>query len=136
MFHEKLLALRKKQAWSQETLAEKLGVSRQTVAKWEAGESVPDLNMASSMASLFGISLDTLAASSPSSPPGKYAFGAVRLGERGQIVLPKQCREVFGLEPGNLILVLGDVERGIALVKVDPETFRIFDAPESAEDTE
>ena len=42
MFSEKLQKLRKARGYSQETLAEKLGVSRQTVAKWEAGESLPD----------------------------------------------------------------------------------------------
>lgn len=130
MFHDKLLALRKKHAWSQETLAEKLGVSRQTVAKWESGESVPDFTMASSIASIFGVSLDSLSDASGINPAGKYAFGAVKLGERGQLVLPKKCREIFGLEAGDLIMVLGDIERGIALMKVTPEMFRVFDPPE------
>ncbi|MBQ8334316.1 MAG: helix-turn-helix domain-containing protein [Clostridia bacterium] len=127
MFHEKLLALRKKHAWSQETLAEKLGVSRQTVAKWESGESVPDLTMASAISALFGVSLDSLSGRTGVTPAGKYAFGAVKLGERGQLVLPKKCREIFGLEAGDLIMVLGDVERGIAMMKVTPEMFRVFD---------
>ncbi|MBQ8511008.1 MAG: helix-turn-helix domain-containing protein [Clostridia bacterium] len=127
MFHEKLLALRKKHAWSQETLAEKLGVSRQTVAKWESGESVPDLTMASAISALFGVSLDSLSGRTGVTPVGKYAFGAVKLGERGQLVLPKKCREIFGLEAGDLIMVLGDVERGIAMMKVTPEMFRVFD---------
>jgi len=46
-------------------------------------------------------------------------FGSVKVGERGQIVIPKEARELFGIEPGDILLVLGDVERGIALVKAD-----------------
>ena len=49
----------------------------------------------------------------------KALFGSVKVGERGQIVIPKEARELFGIEPGDILLVLGDVERGIALVKAD-----------------
>ena len=49
---EKISHLRAAYNMSQETLAEKLGVSRQTVAKWESGESVPDLTMASAISAL------------------------------------------------------------------------------------
>ncbi len=47
----------------------------------------------------------------------KYMFGAVRVGEKGQIVIPKQCREIFDIKPGDTLLVLGDKERGIGIVK-------------------
>ena len=46
-------------------------------------------------------------------------FGTVRVGERGQIVIPKQCREVFDIKPGDSIVVLCDKNKGIALVKAD-----------------
>jgi len=49
----------------------------------------------------------------------KHIFGSVKVGERGQVVIPKEAREIFGIEPGDILLVLGDVERGIALVKAD-----------------
>jgi AbrB family looped-hinge helix DNA binding protein len=49
----------------------------------------------------------------------KHLFGSVKVGERGQIVIPKEAREIFGIMPGDILLVLGDVERGIALVKAD-----------------
>ena len=49
----------------------------------------------------------------------KHLFGSVRVGERGQIVIPKEARDLFGIVPGDIMLVLGDVERGIALVKAD-----------------
>ncbi len=50
---------------------------------------------------------------------GKYIFGMAKLGEKGQILIPKEAREVFGLKPGDKLLMLGDEERGIALIKVD-----------------
>jgi AbrB family looped-hinge helix DNA binding protein len=49
----------------------------------------------------------------------KHLFGSVKVGERGQVVIPKEARDIFGIEPGDILLVLGDVERGIALVKAD-----------------
>ena len=51
-------------------------------------------------------------------PMGKYAWTA-KVGEKGQIVIPKEAREVFGIRPGDTLLVLGDIERGLALVKND-----------------
>ena len=45
---------------------------------------------------------------------GKYAWTAT-VGEKGQIVIPKQARELFGIRPGDTLLLLGDVERGIAI---------------------
>ncbi len=47
-------------------------------------------------------------------PKGKYAWTAT-VGEKGQIVIPKQSREIFGIKPGDTLLLLGDVERGIAI---------------------
>lgn len=57
---DKIIDLRKKNGWSQEELAEKLGVSRQSVSKWESGMSVPDLNKIIAMSELFGVSTDYL----------------------------------------------------------------------------
>lgn len=138
MFSEKLAKLRKSRGYSQEALAEKLGVSRQTVAKWEAGDSLPDLGLAGSVARIFDVTLDSLTddCASPGIPAGKYAFGAVKMGERGQIVIPKKCREVFGLEPGDMLMILGDIERGIAMMKVTQDMFRVFDAPDDIPEEE
>ena len=47
-------------------------------------------------------------------PEGKYAWTAT-VGEKGQIVIPKQARDVFGIKPGDTILLLGDEKRGIAI---------------------
>ena len=48
-------------------------------------------------------------------PDGKYAW-LVKIGERGQFVIPKEARDLFDLQPGSEILVLGDEKRGIAIL--------------------
>ena len=49
---------------------------------------------------------------------GKFAW-MVKIGEKGQFVIPKEARDVFGFQPGEEILVLGDVNRGIAILPKD-----------------
>ncbi len=56
------------------------------------------------------------------SKEGKHLFGLAKVGERGQIVIPKKARELFGIKPGDSMMVLGDENTpfpGIALVKND-----------------
>lgn len=63
-------------------------------------------------------------------PKGKHLFGAVKVGEKGQIVIPKEARALFGIRAGDTLLVLGDEENGIFISKPDvlPETAnRIFE---------
>lgn len=60
IFAEKIIALRKKNGWSQEELAEKMNVSRQSVSKWEGAQSVPDLSKVLLLGQLFGVSTDYL----------------------------------------------------------------------------
>ncbi len=57
---EKITQLRKQNGWSQEELAENLGISRQSVSKWESGASIPDLERIVKMSELFGVSTDYL----------------------------------------------------------------------------
>ena len=57
---EKIVSLRKKNNLSQEELAEKVGVTRQTISKWELEETTPDINQAKKLSKLFNISLDEL----------------------------------------------------------------------------
>lgn len=59
-FDEKLMNLRKSRGWSQEELGEKLGVTRQTVSKWELGATTPEMEKLAAMSELFGISVDEL----------------------------------------------------------------------------
>lgn len=47
---------------------------------------------------------------------GKYIFGVVKVGERGQVVIPKEAREQYGIKAGDNLLVLGD-QKGMALLK-------------------
>ena len=54
-----------------------------------------------------------------SMPKGKHVVGTVKIGEKGQIVIPKEPRQVFGLSPGDCLLVLGDEENGIVLAKAE-----------------
>ena len=66
---DKLIELRKKNGWSQEELAEQLGVSRQSVSKWESGASIPDLDKILKLSALFGVSTDFLLKDSAELPP-------------------------------------------------------------------
>ncbi|MBM7790303.1 AbrB/MazE/SpoVT family DNA-binding domain-containing protein [Tenggerimyces flavus] len=50
--------------------------------------------------------------------PGRFA-GTVKVGEKGQIVIPKGARELFGIKPGDTLLLLADVDQGIAIVRQD-----------------
>lgn len=47
-------------------------------------------------------------------PPGKYAW-AVKVGEKGQFVIPKEARDLFDIHPGDTLILFGDAERGIAI---------------------
>ena len=73
-------------------------------------------------------------------PKGKHLFGTVRVGEKGQIVIPKQARDIFGISPGDQLVVMGDEATGLALMKNDEFLAMISDAifhqkraPETAE---
>ena len=124
MFKDNLVQMRKLLQLTQEDLAEKLGVTRQSVAKWEAGESIPDLDKCKQLADIFGVSLDDLANYEPDDnlgvglpPKGKHLFGLVTVGDKGQIVIPAKARKIFEISTGDQLVVLGDEGQGLALVK-------------------
>ncbi|MBR7188925.1 MAG: helix-turn-helix domain-containing protein [Clostridia bacterium] len=123
MIGENILTARKHAGLTQEALAEAVGVSRQTIAKWEAGESTPDLAMAGALAKALEISLDDLVQIGlpPVGPGmrGKHMFGLVTVGDKGQIVIPVQARRMFDLQPGTQLMVLGDESQGLALVNAN-----------------
>lgn len=48
-------------------------------------------------------------------PKGKYVFGTVKVGEKGQIVIPKEARELFAIKAGDSLLVLGDAANGLII---------------------
>ena len=126
--HKNLAYLRKSRQLSLEEVAERIGVSRQAVGKWEAGETVPDIVNCDALAELYGVSVDDLLHYDGGEfklgpgPRGKHIFGITVLGERGQVVIPKQARDLFRLKPGDRLVVLGDEDpdsRGLALVDAD-----------------
>ena len=126
MFRDNLINLRKMYRLTQEDVAEKVGVTRQSVAKWESGESVPDLDKCRMLAELFRVSLDDLANHEPEDnmglgvpPKGKHLFGLVTVGDKGQIVIPAKARKIFGISPGDQLVVLGDEGQGLAVLKTD-----------------
>ena len=125
MFHDNLIQLRKLKGLTQEALAEKVGVTRQAIAKWEAGDSVPDLEKCRLLAETFGVTLDDLANYEPDAeigqnappPKGKHLFGVVTVGDKGQIVIPAKARKIFQIAPGDALVVLGDEGSGRAILK-------------------
>ncbi len=50
---------------------------------------------------------------------GKFIFGVCKVGEKGQIVIPKEARQAFGIKSGDALLLLGDLKKGLALVKTE-----------------
>jgi len=126
MFKDNLVQMRKALQLTQEDIADKLGVTRQSVAKWESGETVPDLDKCKLLADTFGVSLDDLANYESDEnfglgvpPKGKHLFGLVTVGDKGQIVIPAKARKIFEISAGDRLLVLGDEGQGIAIVKAD-----------------
>lgn len=118
--------LRKKNKMSQEQLAERVSVSRQTIAKWENEEALPDIHKCKLLAGIFQVTLEQLSSNMSEEevehlgPQGKQFFGVVKVGERGQIVIPKQARDMYQIQPGDKLVVLGeDVTKGIAILKTD-----------------
>lgn len=115
--------LRNVHGLSQEAIAEKIGISRQAYAKWETGATVPDVEKCALLAEAYGTTVDSLIRTEPvegigaipPSPKGKNIWGSVAINDRGQIVIPKGARDLFGLTGGQRLIVLTD-ERGIALI--------------------
>ena len=108
MFHDNLITLRKMKNMTQEDIADIVGVSRQSVAKWETGETVPDLDKCKKLAEIFEVSLDDLANYESEDsmgmalpPKGKHLFGLVTVGDKGQIVIPAKARKIFEISPGD-----------------------------------
>ena len=72
-------------------------------------------------------------------PDGKYIFGTVKVGERGQIVIPKEARDVFDIKAGDTLLLLGDEAQGVAIVKSElfmqftRDVLDVQDQPEESE---
>jgi AbrB family looped-hinge helix DNA binding protein len=126
MLKDNLVMLRKWNGYSQEQIAEKIGISRQAYAKWENGLTIPDIEKAALLAQVYGVTLDGLMKTEnvdgvgilPPAPQGKNIWGVVTLGDRGQIVIPKPARDHLGINGGDRLIVASD-EVGIALIPAD-----------------
>jgi len=126
MLKDNLAMLRNIHGFSQEELAEKINISRQAYAKWERGDTIPDIEKCSRLAQIYGISIDSLVKTEkvegigaiPPAPKGKNIWGSVTINERGQIVIPKAARNQFAFTGGQRLIVLSD-EEGIALIPAE-----------------
>lgn len=70
---------------------------------------------------------------------GKHIFGTVKVGEKGQIVIPKEARTIFHIEPGDTLLVLGDENSGIIISRpdvIEHAAAKVFGAGEEEESHE
>lgn len=123
MLKDNLVMLRKINGYSQEEIAEKINISRQAYAKWEKGTTIPDVEKCSMLAEVYGTTVDSLIKTTtaegigilPPPPKGKNIWGLVTINDRGQIVIPKDARDKFGLTGGQRLIV-GSDELGIALI--------------------
>ena len=126
MLKDNLAMLRGLHGFSQEEIAGKIGISRQAYAKWESGATVPDVEKCGLLAKVYGTTVDNLLMDQstegigliPPAPKGKYIWGSVTVNDRGQIVIPKDARDRYGLSGGQRLIVLGD-EEGIALIPAE-----------------
>ncbi len=116
----RLKLMRSRMGLTQEDVAEKVGVSRQAVAKWEKGETLPDIESCIKLADLFEVPVDMLVRGlkEEKTAEKKQLFGCVKVNDKGQITLPVSVREAFRIKPGDYVLVLADTEKGIALMNM------------------
>lgn len=121
---ENLRIMRQKYGYTLEALAEIIAVSRQTVAKWEAGDSHPDIVNCIKLANLYKMSLDELV-NKPLMAVQKNDFipengkicGVLDISEESTIKLPESVLELFDMKCGDKVLLLADKTQGLALVK-------------------
>ena len=116
MFKDNLVSARKMHGFSQDELAEKIGVSRQTLSKYETGESLPDIERGKLLAEVLDVSLDDLV-NYDRENSNNLVFGITKVGEKGQIVIPAKARKIFDIQPGDNLIILGDESQGIAIIK-------------------
>lgn len=125
LLSDNLVLLRSLKGLSQEQIAEAIGISRQSYAKWEQGETSPDIDKCDRLAKFYGVTIDSLVHQNEKvgntkvapAPIGKHLWGTVAVGSKGQIVIPKAARDTFNLKEGDRLVVLGDETAGIALIK-------------------
>lgn len=120
---DNLRILRQERGYTMEAVAGIIDVSRQSVAKWEAGDSYPDIMNCLKLATLYKVSLDELV-NMPLKNVKANDFisndkicGVIDIMEDGSIKIPKSVMEMFHIHPNDKLLILADQQQGIALVK-------------------
>ena len=120
---ENLKVLRIRSGRTLENVAEIIDVSRQTVSKWESGESYPDIEKCVKLSRLYNVSLDALV-NTPiqelvreGADSNRYVFGVTKLNGDRMIKLPERAVELFEIGENDILLVVGDKEQGMAIVK-------------------
>ncbi len=113
---------RKAAKLTQEQVAEKLNVSRQSVAKWESGDALPDIENCIALAKLYNVTLDDLVKyatdKKSDGPSGKHMFGVIKIDSKNRIAIPEKAMNVFELKAGDKLLLMGDEAQGLAMVKL------------------
>jgi len=121
---DNLKFLRYKNNYTLEAIAEIISVSRQSVAKWEAGDSVPDIMNCVKLASLYKISLDELVSrpledmmEQQFAPEDNRVGGVVEISLEKTIRIPDVIMDMFDLHGQDKVLLMADKKQGIALLK-------------------
>lgn len=118
---EKITMLRKRNGWSQEELAEKLGVSRQAVSKWESGRSVPDADILMKIADVLDVSLsDLLGAELPHNEGQQNEIAAqlIRLNEQ-YAIRSRRSKRIWRVVLGVLVGLLALIVVGAVVFRVN-----------------
>lgn len=110
---DKLIELRKQNAWSQEELADRIGVSRQSVSKWESGTSIPDLDKILKLGEIFGVSTDYLLKDELEELTPEYS---VELKDEGRNITIDTANEYMDIVPE----AASGIGRGVALCILGP----------------
>lgn len=121
---ENLRIMRQKYGYTLESLAEIISVSRQTVAKWESGDSHPDILNCIKLANLYKVSLDELVnkplhavQKNDFAPENGRICGVLDVSDEGTVTLPEPVMDMFDIGGGDKVLLLADKNQGLALVK-------------------
>ena len=120
-FGDKLSALRREQNYTQEQLAELLGVSRQSVSKWESGAAYPETEKLIRLSALFDCSLDYLLRDAPRGPAAPQAAEPSPHGVHFTVSVPYPCyerksaRQLFGMPLYHVNIGPGRVAKGFFL---------------------
>jgi len=120
---ENLRFHRKEKKYTLEELSELVGVSRQTLSKWESGETYPDLISVVKLSNLYKVAVDVLIRGSScrvlENSNRKYFCEMTKVSKDGFIKISQNVRDAFDIRENDALFVLCDSGQGIALVKYE-----------------